>query len=98
MALSVEDRGMVEKIIDEGIRQIPSLMQLFRNEELLRLYQIKTVEDFIFGITYGQIQLSFGNHFRLTHNQDPDHEQMQEFASAFNNRIKEIKEAIFQTG
>lgn len=98
MALSIADRGLVEKITDETISLIPQWIEMYRNEDLIKFYQYKSVEDFVYGITLGYIQSGFSFHFRINHKVDPTKEQLEEFGKTCNNRMREVKEAIFKTG
>ncbi len=98
MGLSITDRGMVDKIIDEAVKAIPGWMETYRDEVNRKFYHIDNIEDFVFGICYGYILSAFSHLYSLEHKEDAPPEHIKEFVSVFNNRMKEIKEAIFKTG
>ncbi len=98
MGLTIEDRGMVEKIIDETINHIPEWMKMYRQEGMKTFYQFDKVEDFVLGVCYGYIQSGFSHLYRFNHNENPTPEQITEFVNVFNNRMREVRDAIFNTG
>jgi len=89
---------MVDKTIDKAIEQIPGWMEMYRKEEIKSYYQYENVEDFVFGMCYGYIQSGFSHAYFLEHQQLATPEQVHEFVTVFNNRMREVKEAIFKTG
>ena len=98
MGLSIRDRVIVDKIIDEAVTLVPGSMKMYRGENLKTYYQYDKVEDFVFGMCYGYIQSGFSHLYRLDNNELPTHEQISEFVTVFNNRMREVRDAIFKTG
>lgn len=98
MGLSIKDRGMVDKIIDETIKMIPEWMTAYRHEDLIKFYHYEKAEDFVFGMAYGYIQCGFSHFFRNYYGFNPTQEQLDEFVKVFNKRMSEVREAIFKTG
>ncbi len=55
MGLSIRDRGVVDKLIDQAVKAVPGWMETYRNEVTRKFCHIDKVEDFVFGICYGYI-------------------------------------------
>jgi len=98
MGLSIRDRGMVDKIIDQAVKAIPGWMDTYRSEKTRKFYHYDKVEDFVFGMCNGYIVSGFSHLYKLEHKEDAPSEDIKEFVNVFNNRMNEIREAIFKTG
>ncbi len=98
MGLSIRDRGMVDKIIDQALKAVPGWMDTYRAEQARKFYHYDKVEDFVFGMACGYIQSGFSYLYRLEHNENPPPDQITEFVNVFDNRMKEVRDAIFKTG
>jgi len=98
MGLSIRDRGVVDKLIDQTVKGVPGWMKTYRAEEIRKFYHYDKVEDFVFGLCYGYILSGFSYLYRLEHNENPPPEQITEFVNVFDNRMKEVRDAIFKTG
>ncbi len=98
MGFSVRDRGMIEKIIDVAIKSVPGWMDTYRAEEVRKFYHYDKVEDFVLGMCNGYILSGFTHLYRLEHNENPPPDQVTEFINVINNRMSQIREAIFKTG
>jgi len=98
MGLSIRDRGMVDKIIDQSIKAVPGWMDTYRAEEARKFYHYDKVEDFVFGMACGYIQSGFSYLYKLEHKEDAPPEDIKEFVHVFNNRMNEVRDAIFNTG
>ena len=87
-------RGAFETHIDNVIKDIPILMSRFRQKEIRNLLQLRNEEEFLYGMVYGRIIWGF-NHptaTRLTH------EDIFEMQKILVRRLRDVKDAIANTG
>ncbi len=98
MGLSIRDRGVVDKLIDQAVKAVPGWMDTYRAEETRKFYHYDKVEDFVFGLACGYIQSGFSYFYKLEHKEDTSPEHIKEFVHVFNNRMNEVRDAIFKTG
>ena len=99
MGLKGEDRGMLEKIIDQQVSSIGKHVKIWRSPEYQKLYQIKDPDDFAYGHAQGSIITKFETYYGLVyHNKNPTDDEIDEIAEIILKRSREIKEAIFKSG
>lgn len=105
MGLSVDDRGMLEKIIDAQIKQIPKYVEFARDEHVKKGLMLNSDYDFVMGQAYNGIVSSFSSYYfnKITTmltilNVEEFKNQMQEIVNVIINRMPEIRKAIFDCG
>jgi hypothetical protein len=98
MTLDQLARGLLEKHIDEAIRDIPDTMSRFRAKEFKNIVQFKSEEDFLYGVVYGRIVFGYLILFKLLFNRDLNADESLEMQTVIVNRLREVKNAIFKTG
>ena len=105
MVLSSEDRGFLEKIIDQQIQNIPNLVGFARNEQVKKGLMITNDYDFVIGQVFSTILGSFSSYYtqKLTNIfslPTPDQLQtsMQEAVNVIIRRLPEIRNAIYSCG
>lgn len=85
--------------IDDAISNIPTMMIVFKNEDLdWNLMKITTESDFILGAIWGQVLTGFGVLFKQKYNRKPTLEEVLETDKLLLLRSNEIRNAISTTG
>lgn len=97
MGLTVQDRGVLEKLIDEAIDFCPPYIHLLQNNQSPIAKHIKNVEDYVLGQMHGYV---IGGYMDYITNQysRPTPELLSEIQQVLHNRTAEMKEAIFKQG
>lgn len=98
MVLTPLDRGILEKFVDNMIKEAPNEVKFFRIPKVKSALQIQQEEDFVFGMTYGKILQYYNDYYKLAHFKLPSDKEIEEIMEVIFNRIKEVKEAIFKAG
>ena len=98
MVLDDKDRGRIEDSIDEIIQEIPNLIEIFRNEEFKKKYQIQNESDLTIGMVWGYLMRAFQDTFILDYQRLPNADEVNEVLALIFKRTDEIKEAIFKCG
>lgn len=97
MSLTPEERGELEKAIDEAINILPTTLPLLRKEDSPLGKHVKHKEDFVLGQMIGW---AFGimSEIMTRNGKSPTPERLNEITEAVLNRIPQLKEAIFKQG
>ncbi len=95
MGLSLQDRGMVDKIIDGFVTELSKSPHPFQDQEVAKSLHVKSIEDFIFGSIYGNISGIVNAYFTFIKNRKATQEEFQEIAQITLKRLPEIREKIF---
>jgi hypothetical protein len=96
MALDLEDRGLLDSLIDNMVKKLPDFVRAFRAEE--RKYQIKNEEDFMLGWAHGRITATFSA-FRISKKgQSLTVEEANQVERILQKRMGELRSAIFEAG
>ena len=98
MRLSITDRGILEKIIDQEIARIPSEIEPFKDPKIRNRFHIKEPNDFIFGVAFGTILANFSSYYTHLYLNQPNQSELDEAVSVITNRMAEIRNAIFNSG
>ena len=97
MPLSVEDRGVLERQVDNFLSLIPQYVEMFSDKQ--SQLHIKEPNDAVLGFVLGSINTSFAptlTHLAFTNRLTPD--IMTEVSEIVFRRIAEIRDRIFDTG
>ena len=95
MPLSTIDRGALETIIDRAVKDAKQESKAFQDEYVKRAFHIEKVEDFVFGLAYGEINMGFSGWFTMTHSRQPTTEELKETSNIVLKRLPEIRKEIF---
>jgi len=95
MRLNSTDRGILDQIIDISINNAKRNFKFFSNEKVKQGFQLKNIEEFVFGIEYGTITNAYGNYFKSVHFRIPTDEEADEMTEVIMKRLPEIKKAIY---
>ena len=95
MGLTSTDRGILDQIIDNSVNNAKRNFKFFSHEKIKQGFQLKNVEEFVFGIEYGTITNAYGNYFNSVHFRVPTTEEVDEMTQVIMNRLVEIKKAIY---
>jgi len=97
MSLTAEERGELEKAIDQAIEIVPPTLPLLRLGESPLNKHIENKEDFVLGEMIGW---TFAIMAELMSNKGKSAtpEIMEEVTKVILNRMPELKEAIFKQG
>ena len=96
MGLSLEDRGMLEKMIDTTIKVIPEMMVVARANKTKML--IDAEFDFVYGEACGRCDGAFTMYFSITHDKLATPDERNEVWDIIEKRAQELREAVFKTG
>jgi len=96
MSLGPEDRGVLEKIIDGAIMEIPTQMLAFRDPRIMELMAIKEQNDLIIGMALGYIVGRFLTYFFANHIRVATFEELLEVYQVVLKRSAELRSAIFK--
>jgi hypothetical protein len=91
-------RGYLEQMIDEAIRDIPYTVKLYRDERRMKTYQYKSAEDFVMGMTIGRIMFGFGIRFKELNQRSFKPEEIDEMNKIIYKHIPEMRSAIMDAG
>ena len=95
MPLSAEERGLLDKQIDEATKSAPAAVKGFR--VLKHKYHFKEVNDAVYGFILGAIVGSF-NQWMSDRSKEVTDEIDAEIKEILFNRSAEIRDAIFKAG
>ena len=100
MSLDYTDRGVLEKLIEYEINQVPILIETFRDPETKTRLQITNPEEFCYGYIHGSIIRGFIAHYLDRHKdiQIISDVIMKEMGKIIQKRSREIKDGIFNCG
>jgi hypothetical protein len=99
MSLDYTDRGILEKIIEHEIENIPIFLSKFRDLRIKSEYQITNPEEFCYGRTYGTIIARFEAYYSSNHNANTISDKvMKELGEIVQKHLRDIKDAIFNCG
>lgn len=96
MTLSQVSRGMLEQIIDNAIRSVPSYLRIMFQHKAE--FGVKNEADYVLGFSLGSIFQGFLNNFLLTNLRNPNEEELLEASNIIFRRIRDIHNAILETG
>jgi len=97
MGLTVEERGQLEKAIDQAVNIIPPTLPLLRNDASPLNKHVENKEDFVLGQMLGW---TFGvmAEYMTQKGKLPTPDILNEITNVVLNRMPELKEAIFKQG
>jgi len=97
MDLTPEERGQLEKVIDEAINIIPSTLPVLREEDSPIGKHVKNKEDFVLGEMIGWV---FGTMAEIMtqKGKSATSETINEITEVVLRRMPQLKEAIFKQG
>ena len=98
MALSSFDRGILNQIIDNIVKDIRSVVEFARIPELRSMFKDRDGFDFSLGVAVTEINMAFIAGFKKRNERELNKEEKAELFNFFGTRIYEIKEAIFKCG
>jgi len=98
MVLNEHDRGFLENLIDEEIKQVPSTMEIARMPRYQMEWQIKSDADLVLGWSIGSIFAGFVKYYTDLHKGGFPPGDSGQAVDIIIKRIREIKEAIFKCG
>jgi hypothetical protein len=96
MPLDNEFRGRLENIIDVYVKHTSYLVADFRQES--KNWNIKDAEEFVFGYVLGGIQSRFDIEFDQSMKRTASEVESKEIEQIIQNRIPQIKNAIYNAG
>ena len=95
MTLTSEQRGALERIIDETVKHSGEILKAVRNPNLDLHQAIQNDDDYTVGFAHGFIIAAFSQRIR----NDPDFmDKLLESLDILYRRTPEIKKAIFDQG
>jgi hypothetical protein len=100
MVLSDEDRGALERTIDNAIKSYVAIwLPYFRKEENKKHMQYQQAEDVVFGVVWGTVLATFlpSVKQRFENGMIPD-EDLKEIHEVMYNRGNQIRQAIYGLG
>jgi hypothetical protein len=98
MGFNPTARGIVDKYIDNAIKDIPEFMSVVRMKEVKERFLFNSEEDFVYGVVYGRIIFGLDHLFDLAFGRHMNKEESDELNLIIGNRMREVKNAIFKTG
>jgi len=98
MALSNEERGFLEKRIDDEIKGMKATIDIARSENNRKEWQILNDADFALGWALGTIFNDFSHYISSIHQKRIDQVDIEQAIEIITKRVREIKEAIFKCG
>ncbi len=98
MVLDSRDRGYLENLIDNEIKEVPNTMEIARAPRYQKEWQIQSDVDLVLGWTVGVIFTRFGSYYANFHNENLALEDLDQAVDIVIKRVREIKEAIFNCG
>ena len=98
MTLSNEERGQLEKSIDNQIKKLKTTVDIARGATKNKEWGVKNDADFALGWSLGSIIADFSHNLTNLRQVNPPQEDIDEGVSIITKRIREIKEAIFYCG
>lgn len=96
MVLDPMTRGVLEKIIDFAIVEIPEDMKLIR--AMKAVLHVSNEADFVFGQAWARIIVRFGTYYTAIRGRQVDVKEIDEVVDIIMKRASEIRDAIFRTG
>lgn len=97
MTLNDHMRGILENLIDDSIRMVPTWVNMARNNNPPE-FNIQTLDDYILGFVLGSIMGIFLSLYRTSLAQDLSPNIQVEVSKIIFRRTREIREAIFKAG
>ena len=98
MVLSVNLRGVLEQIVDDNVRKVPALIEMWRNEAVRQQYQITNPADFVYGYLLASMHDQFVLVVQGVERRLPSDQEILESKDIVIRRIIEIRNAIFSKG
>ena len=98
MVLNPADRGILEQLIDQAVKDMRMTVQFVRSDRYSKIIKDKNGEDFILGFVFGRIDTTFKATFITTQDRILSKQEILEVENIIYNRIHELKEAIFKCG
>lgn len=95
MPLSTEERGILDKQIDDAIRNADRVVERFRR--IKNMFHFKEENDAAFGFILGVITGTF-DQWMLDHSKEANQDTIIEIQKVILNRSAEIRNAIFKVG
>jgi hypothetical protein len=97
MALNEYMRGVLENLIDQAIKLVPTWVNMARNNNTPE-FNIQRLDDYILGFSQGSIMRICVSLYRTSLAQDLPPTIMAEVSKTTFRRTREICDAIFNTG
>jgi hypothetical protein len=100
MVLDDSDRGMLERNIDKGIKEIAGWVRTIFNPDAKSGMHIQNEFDFVYGMTYQGIMRDFFHDYcdKYQYQRVPTKEEIQEVVQIIYRRTSEIRNAIQTSG
>ena len=98
MALSTNDRGKLEKIIDHVISEAGNYVKACRQPEIKKGLMIQREEDFVLGWSLGTVVSDFSNYFFQANRRMITLDELFEVVKIVIMRIREIRDEIYKAG
>jgi hypothetical protein len=98
MVLDQKARGELERYIDYLIKGVPQLMSRFREKEFKNILRFQNEEDFLYGAVYGGIIFGYTESFYTMFRRHLTDDEMLDFETIVVKRMREVKNAITNTG
>ena len=98
MALSANNRGLLEQLIDNAIEIFPKGIGIYRDPKIKSHLQIKEENDYLFGVMTGYVMGGFSASFLLTNSRKPTPDELDEAMEILHKRAREFKDSIFSQG
>jgi len=98
MALSNEERGFLEKLIDEEIKGMKGTIDIARDEKNKKEWQIQDDRDFALGWALSTIFNNFARYISDIHQKRIDQVDIEQAIEIITKRVRDIKESIFKCG
>ena len=95
MVLTAVDRGVLETIIDKAINEAKMNVKTFSEEMVRNSFHIKNIEDFAFGMAYGEINSTFSSYFTASRRALPSADELAEISDIILRRLPELRKSIF---
>lgn len=94
MGLSKLDKSTLEEIIADAKSHIPREKVTFENIKVRNLMGIYDLEEFLFGMIYGEITTHFEDYYFSKYQRTPDKSEINEIVEILTNKLKDIREII----
>lgn len=97
MVLTPEDRGIIEMIIDQIVKTGKNQKKDMLNPKVKQALHLKSPEDFVFGMFYGELNSSISSYFTTVKRRMPDLVELAEITDIILKRLPEIRNSIYFT-
>jgi hypothetical protein len=98
MVLDNETRGMLERVIDNAVREAEIYMKIFFDPKKKSELQIKEPNDFVLGATLGNAIQMGKLAFMTVNGRAANQEELIEIGDIIHRNIPRIRESMFKAG